>query len=64
MAEISWTDEAQRWLNDIFEYIAADNPQTAARTVQGDLRRFPEQSVTNSHDMKGGSFLRVPRRPR
>jgi plasmid stabilization system protein ParE len=48
MAEISWTDEAQRWLNDIFEYIAADNPQAAARTVEGiydraqDLRRFPE----------------------
>lgn len=48
MAEISWTDEAQRWLNDIFEYIAADNPQAAAWTVEGiydrvqDLRRFPE----------------------
>ena len=23
MAEIAWTDEAQRWLEDIFEYIAA-----------------------------------------
>ena len=33
MAEIGWTDEAQRWLTDIFEYIAADNPQAAARTV-------------------------------
>jgi toxin ParE1/3/4 len=48
MAEISWTDEAQRWLTDIFEYIAADNLQAAARTLQGiydrvqDLKRFPE----------------------
>ena len=48
MAEIAWTLEAQRWLDDIFEYIAADNPQAAARTVQGiyeraqDLRRFPQ----------------------
>ena len=48
MAEIRWTDEAQRWLTDIFEYIAADNLQAAARTVQGiydraqDLKRFPE----------------------
>ncbi len=48
MAEVSWTNEAQRWLNDIFEYIAADNPQAAARTVEGiyeraqDLRRFPK----------------------
>jgi len=48
MAEIGWTDEARRWLEDIFEYIAADNQQAAARTVQGiyertqDLRRFPQ----------------------
>ena len=48
MAEISWTDEARSWLKDIFEYIAADNPQAAERAVQGiydraqDLKRFPE----------------------
>jgi toxin ParE1/3/4 len=48
MAEITWTEEAQRWLEDIYGYIAADNPTAAARTVQGiyervqDLKRFPE----------------------
>ncbi len=48
MAAIAWTDEAQRWLEDIFEYISADNPQAAARTVQEIyekaqvLARFPE----------------------
>jgi len=48
MAEIAWTQEAQRWLENIFEYIAADNPQAAARTVQGIytksqiLSTFPE----------------------
>jgi toxin ParE1/3/4 len=48
MAEIAWTEEAQRWLEDIFEYIAADNPVAAARTVQGIyeraqvLKTFPE----------------------
>lgn len=48
MAEIAWTEEAQRWLEDIFEYIATDNPQAAARTVQEIheraqvLTRFPE----------------------
>lgn len=48
MAEITWTQEAQRWLQDIFEYIAADNPAAAGRTIQGiyeraqDLARFPE----------------------
>jgi len=29
MAEITWAEEAQRWLKDIFEYIAADNPEAA-----------------------------------
>ena len=48
MAEISWTEEAERWLGDIYDYIAADNPSAAARTIQAiyeraqDLRRFPE----------------------
>ncbi len=35
MAQIDWTEEAQRWLEDIFEYISADNRQAAAETVQG-----------------------------
>lgn len=48
MAEITWTAEAQRWLEDIFEYIAADDPAAATRTVQGIYERaqvladFPE----------------------
>ena len=39
MAEITWTEEAERWLRDIFDYIASDNPQAAARTVQGIYER-------------------------
>jgi plasmid stabilization system protein ParE len=39
MATIAWTAEAQRWLEDIFEYIATDNPHAAARTVQGIYER-------------------------
>jgi plasmid stabilization system protein ParE len=48
MATIAWTEEARRWLEDIFEYIAADNPHAAARTVQEIYERtqvltsFPE----------------------
>jgi plasmid stabilization system protein ParE len=37
MAKITWTAEAQRWLEDIFEYIAADNPQAAIQTVNGNI---------------------------
>jgi plasmid stabilization system protein ParE len=39
MATIAWTEEAQRWLEDIFEYIAADDPYAAVRTVQGIYER-------------------------
>ena len=48
MAKITWTEEAQRWLEDIFEYIAADNPAAATTTVEGIYERaqilstFPE----------------------
>lgn len=35
MAEIVWTEEAERWLRDIHDYIAADNPVAAAKVVAG-----------------------------
>jgi len=61
MADIIWTEEAQRWLEDIFEYIAADNPSAAGRTVQGiyertqDLASFPEighRYLASSRDVR------------
>jgi plasmid stabilization system protein ParE len=39
MAQISWTAEAQQWLEDIFEYIAAENPPAATNTVLGIYER-------------------------
>jgi toxin ParE1/3/4 len=48
VARISWTVEAERWLKDIYEYIAADNPRAAAETIRGIYERaqsladFPE----------------------
>lgn len=48
MAKITWTTEAQRWLEEIFEYIAADNPRAAFQTVNAIYERtqvltqFPE----------------------
>lgn len=48
MAEIRWTEEAERWLKDIFDYIAEDNPDAASNVVSSiyaraqDLGRFPE----------------------
>jgi toxin ParE1/3/4 len=35
LAELNWTREAEHWLKDIHDYIAADNPDAAGRTVNG-----------------------------
>jgi toxin ParE1/3/4 len=35
MAQIVWTREAERWLSDIHDYIADDNPVAAMETVEG-----------------------------
>jgi toxin ParE1/3/4 len=48
MAKVAWTFEAERWLADIYDYIASDNPAAATETVQGIydraqmLQDFPE----------------------
>jgi toxin ParE1/3/4 len=33
MAKLRWTDEAASWLEDIYRYIAQDDPQAAWRVV-------------------------------
>lgn len=33
MAALNWTTEAEQWMEDIYAYIAEDNPRAAARTV-------------------------------
>ena len=35
MAKLNWTSEAERWLKDIYEYIAVDNPSAAVDVVNG-----------------------------
>ena len=48
MVEVTWTSEAERWLEDIFEYIATENPNAASSVVSGIydrtqvLKEFPE----------------------
>lgn len=48
MAELTWTAEAERWLRDIHDFIAQDNPAAAIRTIETlylkaeILREFPE----------------------
>ena len=35
MAEIRWTEEAVRWLQEIHTYISKENPKAAAKVVSG-----------------------------
>ena len=48
MAELRWTEEAVRWLAEIRDYIAQDDPVAAVRVIAGIyeqaqvLRDFPE----------------------
>ena len=48
MAELVWTREAERWLKDIYDYIALDNPDAARSVIEGIYARaqtlltFPE----------------------
>lgn len=48
MAKLNWTSESERWLKDIYDYIAAENPQAAGRVLEGiyekaqALSRFPD----------------------
>ena len=39
MAEIRWTQEAAAWLEDIYGYIAQDNPLAAQRVVNDIYQR-------------------------
>ncbi|MCH8040495.1 MAG: type II toxin-antitoxin system RelE/ParE family toxin [Nitrospinae bacterium] len=45
MAEIEWTEEAQTWLKDIFDFIANDNPSAAANVGKGDILLFQGNRV-------------------
>lgn len=48
MAKVVWTEEAERWLRKIHDYIAVNQPATAFRVVEAIYRRaqilgqFPE----------------------
>lgn len=63
MAEIRWSDEAQRWLQDIYNYIASDNPDAADKVVSGIyekaqlLRTFPKIGYRYRDEVEGDIFI-------
>ena len=59
MAELRWTEEAASWLEEIYRYIAQDNPQAASRIVTSIyekaqmLRRFPRMGHAHRCEPEG-----------
>ena len=51
MAKIRWTSEAEKWLRDIYDYIAQDNKNAAQRVTTEIykkaqiLKDFPEIGI-------------------
>ena len=48
MVDINWTNEAEKWLKDIHDYISLDNPLAAKRVIMGIydkaqiLKKYPQ----------------------
>jgi plasmid stabilization system protein ParE len=63
VAELRWTAEAERWLEEIHDFIALDNPEAAGRTVAGiyekaeELRDFP--GIGYGFEGRAGRAVRI-----
>ena len=63
MAEVVWTEEAERWLLKIHDYIAKDDPAAAFKVVQSIyaraqiLGRFPD--LGHSYASPSGRETRI-----
>jgi toxin ParE1/3/4 len=53
LAEINWTRESEIWLKDIYDYIAADNPNAAARTI---LNIYEKAHLLRNHPRLGHRY--------
>ena len=53
MAEINWTRESEIWLKDIYDYIAADNPNAAAETI---TNIYEKAQLLRSHPRLGHRY--------
>ena len=53
MAEITWTRESEIWLEDIYNYITADDPHAAARTLS---RIYEKAQLLKDHPPLGYTY--------
>ena len=61
MAEIRWTEESSRWLQDIYAYIAAENADAAGKVVTGiyDKVQVPRNHPEIGHKYQAASGREV-----
>jgi len=59
LAEITWTRESELWLNDIFDYIAVDDPGAAARTV---IAIYEKAQLLRNHPQLGHKYETIESR--
>jgi len=57
MATIRWTAEAERWLQDIYSYIASDNPDAAGRVV---TEIYEKAQVLCQYPLSGSKYRSEP----
>lgn len=57
MAIIRWTDEAYSWLQDIFQYIANDNPDAAHRVVS---EIYKKAQLLSKYPQSGSRYRKEP----
>ena len=59
MAKIRWTAEAEKWMREIYDYIAQDNERAAQRVIAGVYNRaqilkdFPEIGYKYRSELEG-----------
>ena len=58
MAEIKWTAEAEKWLHDIYDYIAQDNSDAALGVVSGIYQRHSSFAIIPKWVIYTGKSLR------
>lgn len=57
MAAIRWTAEAEHWLQEIYSYIALDNPDAAGRVVKG---IYEKAQMLRRHPLSGSKYRSEP----
>lgn len=59
MGQVRWTEEAARWLSEIHDYIADDDPEAALRVIH---EIYTQTETLTSFPERGYRYLNLPER--